>query len=490
MEKKQFIERLQINNVLQPKRCTYSFLQKNNLLPILNSLCPEEFGTISERIKHIKYGGGFCLICSSRTSVDVTGKGFAKYCKEHFHHAKRGRTAHNRFNITKDQLIQHYECEKLTLLEISKLYGVSNTTIKNKFVKFNICLRKHADTQKMKSRRNYNAPRIKIDRSELITKYRDEKIPIQNLAEYYKCHNETIRRFLIQEGVERTNRRSSIEWRIIDILKRHNIDYQTDCKTLIPPYDIDVFLPQYSIGIEINGLYTHSQFTGKKDKAYHNRKYHLAQEQGIKLLQFWENDINDPQKIEIIEQMILNRCGAINQKINARQCTINDIDYKSLTLFCNENHIQGAPSKNTKGVGLFYNKKLISVIGYQTFNNTHYIIRFCSQKNICVRGGFSKLLSSLKGLIITYSSNDISDGDLYHKTGFVNTKETKTDMWYTDYKRLYNRQKFMKNKLEKLLEQFDPSLTETENMICNGYDIIYKSGTKTWVKNNINTYKG
>lgn len=41
----------------------------------------------------------------------------------------------------------------------------------------------------------------------------------------------------------------------------------------------------------------------------------------------------------------------------------------------------------------------------------------------------------------------------------------------------YNRLEYQKHKLAKKLETFDPSKTEKENMLNNGFGIIYDCGT-------------
>ena len=53
---------------------------------------------------------------------------------------------------------------------------------------------------------------------------------------------------------------------------------------------------------------------------------------------------------------------------------------------------------------------------------------------------------------------------------------------YTDdYHTFFNRVKFQKHKLSNLLESYDPSETEWENMKKNGYDRIWDCGTMMWI---------
>lgn len=45
-----------------------------------------------------------------------------------------------------------------------------------------------------------------------------------------------------------------------------------------------------------------------------------------------------------------------------------------------------------------------------------------------------------------------------------------------------SRNKYQKHKLKNLLENFDPKLSEIENMVNNGFDRIWDCGNKVFVK--------
>lgn len=60
---------------------------------------------------------------------------------------------------------------------------------------------------------------------------------------------------------------------------RHN-------RNIIPPQEIDLFIPSLNIGIEYNGKYWHKD----KPKYYHQEKSLKCRDQGIRLIQFYEAD--------------------------------------------------------------------------------------------------------------------------------------------------------------------------------------------------------
>ena len=310
-----------------------------------------------------------------------------------------------------------------------------------------------------------------------------DKKTMAELSLELNCDNTTIKSYILKHNfeIQQYHKISSIQKQIYNYINDElNIKCEYDRIGLLNgKEEIDVFIPEYNIGIEVNGLYYHSWNNGNKAQNYHYNKYKTALDNNIRLLQFWENDIN--YKFSIIKNIISNACNLTVNKLDARKCIITDINLNTAKEFCGNNHIQGASGNNVSSKGLIYNGDLVALICYTNTNDNTIINRYCSLLTYNVRGGFSKLLKSIPGDIIkTYSSNDLSNGLLYKNNGFFITNEKNHNMFYTDYYTIYNREKFMKHRLSKILKTYDESKSEIENMIINGYDVIYKSGTKTW----------
>ena len=67
------------------------------------------------------------------------------------------------------------------------------------------------------------------------------------------------------------------------------LNAKSNCNDVISPKEIDVFIPELSIGIEYNGVYWHSDKmvktrTGLSSYEYHKLKYDLARKAGVNLL--------------------------------------------------------------------------------------------------------------------------------------------------------------------------------------------------------------
>ena len=208
-------------------------------------------------------------------------------------------------------------------------------------------------------------------------------------------------------------------------------------------FEVDCYIPELKIGIEYNGIYFHSTNGGnKKKKAYHINKSTFALEQGIDLIQIWEDQWKNQQ--EIIKDIIAARLGIIKgEKIYARKCEIREVITSDYREFCNKYHVQGYRSASVK-LGLYYKNELVQIASFnkaRSYGNNAVDkyewewIRGCISSNNKVIGGTSKLL---KYFIDKYNPNNIlcfSDWNLfsgkgYEEAGFILEGYTGPDKFY------------------------------------------------------------
>lgn len=263
---------------------------------------------------------------------------------------------------------------------------------------------------------------------------------------------------------------------IINWLNDKNIKLIINDKNIISPYEIDIFIPSLNLGIEYHGLYWHSI---KNNRLLHYSKCNIAINKGIKLIQIFENEWLENS--DIIKSMLSYNLKLIETKIYARKCSIKELTNDEYNKFCKNNHIQGIRTTNIK-IGLIFNNKLIQVLGINKHHKYNYeIIRLCSKLNISIVGGASKLLSYfIKNFnpetIMTYADRRYSVGDIYLKLNFKLLKITSPNYFYTKGTKLLSRQQFQKHKLESKLANFNSSLSESQNMLNNGFRKIWDAG--------------
>ena len=120
-------------------------------------------------------------------------------------------------------------------------------------------------------------------------------------------------------------------------------------KSIINPYELDIYIPSKNLAFEFDGIYYHSnQF---KDKMYHYNKTKLCEEKGIRLIHVFEDDWRFKQNI--VKSMIKSSLGIYDRKIFARKCEIKNILVSEYRNFMNENHLQGYIFREI-GIGIDY----------------------------------------------------------------------------------------------------------------------------------------
>jgi hypothetical protein len=86
--------------------------------------------------------------------------------------------------------------------------------------------------------------------------------------------------------------------------------------------ELDLYIPDFNVAIEINGLYWHSEKF--RDKWYHFEKWEKCRENGITLLTFYSDDLSELSKRRIIFSKISHALKA-DVSVFARKCRIEDI---------------------------------------------------------------------------------------------------------------------------------------------------------------------
>ena len=277
---------------------------------------------------------------------------------------------------------------------------------------------------------------------------------------------------------------------IINWLETNGIKIKKNTRKVIPPLELDIFCEDKKIAIEYNGLYWHSELNGK-GRNYHLNKTKLCEKNGIQLIHIFENEWE--HKKDLIHSMLLNKLGLINTKIYARNCIIKNVSKEDKRQFLNNNHIQGN-DKSSIYYGLYYNNKLVSLMTFGKRKITGScinieLLRFCTLKNIIVVGGANKLFNhyiknNKVNKIITYADRRWSNGNLYYILGFKLDHISSPNYWYlNNYDRLTikHRSGFQKHTLKKRLQNFNPTLSEWENMKNNNFDRIWDCGNYVFV---------
>ena len=288
------------------------------------------------------------------------------------------------------------------------------------------------------------------------------------------------------------NNISQLETNLFTFIKEnYENEIILNSKSIITPYELDIYIPDLSLSFEFNGVYWHNELN--KSNNYHKMKTDLCLDMGIQLIHIYEDDW--VYKQNIIKSMILNKLNKTQNKIFGRKTEIRQINNDITKSFLNENHIQGYVNSLIK-IGLFYNNDLVSLMSFgkkrknmnsKSNENEYEMLRFCNKLNTNVIGGASKLFKYFiknynPDQLISYADRSYSNGDLYKRLGFSLEHITNPNYYYVVYDVRKYRYNFRKDVLIK--QGFDSNKSEREIMLERKIYRIYNSGNYKFVYKN------
>lgn len=347
-------------------------------------------------------------------------------------------------------------------------------------------------------------PKLKEHNLEIIDDYYTNKIGTKSIQYKFKClrcGNE-FKSTVLGSGLmpicricRPISKYSAIARIIYKFLEENNIMFVQNARKIIPPQEIDFYLSDYNLAIEVDGNYWHSEIHGTKNRNYHLEKTKKTYEKNIKLIHIFGDELLLKQ--DIVFSRLKHTLGLTINKINGRECEIKEISATEKEEFMTRNHIQ-ADTFSKINIGLFYDNQIVSAISFgkprlalrqkQKFNE-YELIRFANKINHQIVGGFSKLLKYFiktyqPEKIISYADirwSGLEKNNVYSKNGFKFAGITPPTYWYTkpkEHLKRYHRFNFRKDKL--IREGFDANKTEWEIMQNRGFDRIWDCGNTKW----------
>ena len=268
---------------------------------------------------------------------------------------------------------------------------------------------------------------------------------------------------------------SDNEKEIVEYCKMLTNDVIENERTILNGKELDIYMQEYNIAIEYNGLKWHSEQFGK-DKNYHLDKTEKCQEKGIRLIHIFEDEWLEHK--EIVKSKIKHILKKDNDlpKVYARKCIVKEIDKDTSREFLGKNHIQGfAPS--TVYLGCFFNNELIGVMTFKKERkeeNNWELNRFATDiTKQCVGIGGKLFQFFVKNYNPEYIKSFADrrwtldkDNNLYTKLGFELEKILKPDYHYVYGNKRIHKFNFRKKNIIKLFKdkKFTLDMTEKEMM--------------------------
>lgn len=207
--------------------------------------------------------------------------------------------------------------------------------------------------------------------------------------------------------------------------------------------EIDVWVPECGVGIELHGLHFHAQ-TDDNPRRRHLEKWQAAQQVDIRLIQVFQDEWVDRR--EAVENRLRAILGkAARTYARKMKLTVQHGADCEAVAFLNRWHTQGAGRLASAYYGLEYEGELHAVLTAHRVvgDDGRWEISRYASKDVVV-GGFSKLLRAFikvadPSQILSYCDLRYGDGHGYEANGFEFVHTTDPDWWWIPSKNTQRR---------------------------------------------------
>lgn len=219
-------------------------------------------------------------------------------------------------------------------------------------------------------------------------------------------------------------------------------------------FELDIYVPNSKIAIEYNGLYWHSELSGKGPD-YHLNKLECANERGINLIQIFEHEWKAKQ--ELCMSILKAKLGLSVNRTSARKLELVKLSKKDGADFFEQFHLAGnAAAENF--FGLIDGTQIMAAASYRADRygrdkSVVELIRFAVRPSWSIAGALSRLTTAGQRCytgrkLRTFCDRRWSSGNGYLQAGWSAAGSTKPGYWYfSQDNKVYHRSKFQKKKL-------------------------------------------
>ena len=284
---------------------------------------------------------------------------------------------------------------------------------------------------------------------------------------------------------------SMYEIMIKDLLDSLNIKYIHNSKLIIPPKQLDFYIPKFNLAIEPGSSYFHTEMLRGRGKFYHYDKWQQCYDKGITLLQYFDNDLIN--YFHLIKYKIKQLCNIESLTFNIDNLQLTQItDNDSILQFLNEYHSECNFNDYNLAIGAYTSDQLIAISTWLIKDDYLELVNFANDIEYKVDNLLPKLISKIKSItnsnrLVVYTDNRYDNGIVYKNIGFERTDIIDPKFTYTKtFIDLESPEKYQKENLAEIFsldQNYVNSKTEWEIMQEQGYDRLWDAGKTKWVLN-------
>lgn len=378
-----------------------------------------------------------------------------------------------------------------TSYSTEKKNSVNNKREKTMIDKYGVAF----NSQRTEIKKLWCKPRVAEPASKLLTdsvwmhqQYVENQRNLTDIADELGVYYGTVGEYCRKQGfkIRQRSQYSQEEQQISAFLNSINIKHQTGNWDVLGDRELDIWIPDSKLAIEVNGLYWHSFNPSSQEKE--NAKKHLEKSQrcedlGISLIHITDWEWHNKQAI--IKNLLMSKLG-LNNKIGARKCQVTEIPNTQAREWFQQHHLQGSASAH-RSFALIHNSEiqLAVSIGKSRFDKNYEfeLIRLCGAPGVTVVGGVSKSMSHVKNLfggdILTYCDRSKSQARGYLNSGFSLVGVTDPGYFWTNGTDVISRFRCQRRVLKNWLPNYCETLSESANMFSQKYRRYWDCGN--WI---------
>ena len=199
-------------------------------------------------------------------------------------------------NIPRNDLCEYFNCGPTKFKKWLKYYDIKKNQIQRSMNKSKISMRYYGIIKSKSSLENYIINNNIETITELSSKINFSTAFLSRLIKKYELN-------------KYFNAQKSFQEKELQEYVMTLIDIECNERTILKPYEMDIYIPSLNIGIEYMGEYWHNYNVFPKRLISDQNKRKIALEKGITIIDIWEKDwMNNRNDIKImLKDLISNK---------------------------------------------------------------------------------------------------------------------------------------------------------------------------------------
>lgn len=230
---------------------------------------------------------------------------------------------------------------------------------------------------------------------------------------------------------------SGVQLALYDYVKSLCPDALLNDRTVLAPKELDIYVPSIKFGLELDGLYWHSEAAPGFVRNRSRDKAIACHSAGLSFLMVFEDEWDSKQ--ELVKAMVRWRLNKFTgTKLHARELELRKVEGKDTKEFFDRNHLDGF-ARGKWGYALYHENRMVMAATVRVnFCGEWEIARLATDYDFSVRGGATRIVMAIRkdlgdADLVTYSNNRLSSGGVYRSMGAQEiTKTAVPSYYYTD----------------------------------------------------------